>query len=106
MKNTNKNYELIFMKPRKFEDCAKCVNYIKEDKIIFVNLAGIDKENSQRILDYIAGAVYIKEGRMENPADGVLCIIPNTKDYLFDYDRENKNFGNYENETEEIIPEV
>lgn len=97
------DYDIVFIKPVKFEDCAKCVEYIKNQKIVFVNLAGMDKERSQRILDYIAGATYIKDGNMEKPSDEMLCIIPKDKKYLFSYSKDTKTYGKYD-EVEEIIP--
>lgn len=33
------NIDIVFLKFIKFEDCVICVNYIKEDKIVNMNLS-------------------------------------------------------------------
>ena len=33
-----KEYDIVFIKPSKFEDCTKCVEYIKQEKIVHINL--------------------------------------------------------------------
>lgn len=94
------NCDIVFVKPRRFEDCARCIEHIKNDKIVHLNLAGLDPKDSQRILDYISGAVYIKEAEIVNPGESIFCSIPRTKSHLFEYKLKNDNID----EEEEIKP--
>ena len=61
----------------------------------------LDSEKSQRVLDFISGAVHIQEGQVINPGDKIYCSIPKNKSYELDYkDLSNPRFD----EEEEIIP--
>ena len=57
---------IVFIKPARFEDCVKCIEHIKKERIVHINLYDLKEEESQRILDYISGAVYILEGHIVN----------------------------------------
>lgn len=95
-----KDFDIVFVKPRRFEDCLKCIEHIKRDKIVHINLLDLDAKESQRILDYISGAVYIKEGEIVNPGENIFCTIPKNKSHLFEYKLKNESYD----EVEEIIP--
>ncbi|MCJ8341898.1 MAG: cell division protein SepF [Cetobacterium sp.] len=99
------DYEIIFFKPRKFEDCMKCIEYIRDEKIVHINLGELDGETSQRILDFISGAVFIQEGEVVNPGENVFCSIPKNKKYLMDYKgKPGSSTSSRYDEEEEIIP--
>lgn len=95
-----REFDIVFVKPRKFEDCVKCVEHIKKDRIVHINLLDLDAKESQRILDYISGAVYIKGGQIENPGENIFCTIPKNRTYLFEYKAKHESYD----EEEEIIP--
>ncbi len=95
-----KDFDIVFVKPKRYEECKKCVEYIKKDKIVHINLMDLDAKESQRILDYISGAVYIKEGEIVNPGENIFCTIPKNKNHLFDYKVKSENYD----EEEEIVP--
>lgn len=93
--------DIVFLKPRRFEDCVKCIEYIKADKIVHVNLVDLDADKSQRVLDFISGAVHIQDGQIINPAEKIYCSIPKNKKYQLDYKEvSSQRFD----EEEEIIP--
>ncbi|MBC2851459.1 cell division protein SepF [Cetobacterium sp. 8H] len=99
------DYDIVFLKPTRFEDCLKCVEYIKIDKIVHLNLSDLDSEKSQRILDFISGAVHIQEGQIINPGEKIYCSIPKNKSYQLDYkERSNNSTSHRFDEEEEIIP--
>ena len=45
----NSNVDIVFLKPSKFEDCVVCAKYIKEDKIVNMNLSQLDDKDSRRV---------------------------------------------------------
>lgn len=97
------DYDIVFFKPARFEDCMKCIEYIKKDKIVHVNLFGLEADVQQRILDFLSGAIFIQEGKIINPGEKVFCTIPKTKEYYMDYVDKSKVSQRYDEE-EEIIP--
>ncbi|MGL4905027.1 MAG: cell division protein SepF, partial [Cetobacterium sp.] len=70
-----------------------------------INLFDLDSEKSQRILDFISGAVHIQEGQIINPGDKIYCSIPKNRSYQLDYKEVTNSITNPRfDEEEEIIP--
>nr|WP_307774970.1 cell division protein SepF [uncultured Cetobacterium sp.] len=99
------DYDIVFLKPMRFEDCLKCIEYIKAEKIVHINLSDLDPEKSQRILDFVSGAVHIQDGQIINPGDKIYCSIPKNKSYQLEYKEVSKDIASARfDEEEEIIP--
>ena len=82
------NIDIVFLKPTKFEDCVVGANYIKEDKIVNMNLSQLDDNESRRVLDYIAGAIFITKAEIVNVGNKIFCSIPSNKNFLNEMNRE------------------
>ncbi|QQS86708.1 cell division protein SepF [Fusobacterium canifelinum] len=82
------NIDIVFLKPTKFEDCVICANYIKEDKIVNMNLSQLDDNESRRVLDYIAGAIFITKAEIVNVGNKIFCSIPSNRNFLNEMNRE------------------
>lgn len=95
---------MIFLKPLRFEDCVRCIDYIKEDKIVHINLTALDSDKSQRVLDFISGAVHIQEGQIINPGEKIYCSIPKARTYKIEYREPNNIASSRFDEEEEIVP--
>lgn len=99
------NYDIIFFKPEKFEDTRECVTYIKANKIVHVNLFGLEPCVQQRILDFLSGAIFIQEGQIIKTGEEAFCTIPKTVKHLVAYPaKEQEIETSAQNEEEEIIP--
>ena len=83
--------DIIFIKPKSFEDSKRMVNYIVEDKILHINLTSSDKKMYQRVLDFISGAVYLKDAKLLNPSEKIFVSIPKDITYSYDSDSIVKN---------------
>ena len=84
--------DIIFIKPKSFEDSKRIVNYIVEDKILHINLTLSDKKMFQRVLDFISGAVYLKDAKLLNPAENIYLSIPKETTFSWgEEDGENKD---------------
>ena len=93
------NIDIVFLKPTKFEDCVVCANYIKEDKIVNMNLSQLDDNESRRVLDYIAGAIFITKAEIVNVGNKIFCSIPSNRNFLNEMNRETS----HEEEEVEIV---
>ena len=82
------NIDIVFLKPTKFEDCVVCANYIKEDKIVNMNLSQLDDNDSRRVLDYIAGAIFITKAEIVNVGNKIFCSIPSNRNFLKEMNRD------------------
>ena len=93
------NIDIVFLKPTKFEDCVICANYIKDDKIVNMNLSQLDDNESRRVLDYIAGAIFITKAEIVNVGNKIFCSIPSNKNFLNEMNRDTS----HEEEEVEIV---
>lgn len=105
---SSENHELIFLKPIKFEECIKCARYIKDSKIIILNLLALNENDARRMFDYVSGAVSITNYNLESIEKGIYCVFPNYISYKIDESvknlrTKNSNISNQDNEEEEII---
>ncbi len=82
------NIDIVFLKPTKFEDCVICADYIKEDKIVNMNLSQLDDNYSRRVLDYIAGAIFITKAEIVNVGNKIFCSIPSNRNFLNEMNRD------------------
>ena len=82
------NIDIVFLKPTKFEDCVICAGCIKEDKIVNMNLSQLDDSDSRRVLDYIAGAIFITKAEIVNVGNKIFCSIPSNRNFLNEMNRD------------------
>ena len=82
------NIDIVFLKPTKFEDCVICADYIKEDKIVNMNLSQLDDNDSRRVLDYIAGTIFITKAEFVNVGNKIFCSIPSNRNFLNEMNRD------------------
>lgn len=87
-------YQSVIIDPKKFEDCKKIANYIKEDKTVTLNLEHLDNETAQRIIDFLSGAMSIKEAKLIEISRSVYVSVPKDINVFFDgeNDRKEKSF--------------
>ncbi|MDP0493883.1 MAG: cell division protein SepF [Fusobacterium sp. JB021] len=98
-------YDIVFLNPTRFEDCMKYVEYIKNDKIVHINLSEVEEGLKQRILDFISGAVFIQEGKIINPGKDMYCSLPKNCNYYLEKDEKMKRGkSDIYDEEPEIIP--
>ena len=85
------DYSTIFIDPKQFEDSKKIATYIENEKMITINLENIGPNVAQRIMDFLAGAMEIKNANFAQIAKNVYTIVPeNMKVYYEGKRREKK----------------
>ena len=72
----NKGYEVKVMEPRSFEDAATIVQHLRNRKTIVLNLHLLDKEQSQRTIDFVCGAAHALDGKPQKVGDLVFVFTP------------------------------
>ncbi len=87
-------YQSVIIDPKRFEDCKKIANYIKDDKTVTLNLEHLDTETAQRIIDFLSGAMSIKEAKLIEISKNVYVSVPKNINVFFDgeNDRKEKSF--------------
>ena len=64
------------MEPRSFEDAATIVQHLRNRKTIVLNLHLLDKEQSQRTIDFVCGAAHALDGKPQKVGDLVFVFTP------------------------------
>ena len=68
--------EIMTVIPRSFDDAATIVQYLKDRKIVMLNLHLLDKEQSQRTIDFVCGASQALNGNAKKVGDLVFVFAP------------------------------
>lgn len=71
------SYEVMVLEPKCFDDSLDVVNNLRDRKSIILNLHLLDAEQSQRVVDFIAGATHALDGNQQRIGEGVFIFTPN-----------------------------
>ena len=71
-----KGYEVMVVEPRSFGEAGQIVMNLKERKTIVLNLHLLDKEQSQRTIDFVCGAAHALNGKPQKVGDMVFVFTP------------------------------
>ncbi len=73
---TNKGYEVIVFEPRAFNESTAIVEALKERKTVILNLQLLDRDQSQRIVDFLCGCTHALDGNQRKIGDFVFIFTP------------------------------
>ncbi|MFV0315659.1 MAG: cell division protein SepF [Microthrixaceae bacterium] len=62
--------------PSRFDDVQAVADAFKNVQPVIINLQGVDRELSRRLIDFSSGLCYGLEGEMERVADQVFLLTP------------------------------
>ncbi len=86
----------VFIDPKQFDDCRKIAKYIKAGKMITINLESINPNIAQRIMDFLAGAMEIKNASFAQIAKNVYTIVPENMKIMYEGKKREKKLINLE----------
>lgn len=74
------NIELKVVRPEAFEEVSTIADYLLDDCTVVLNLELLDKPTSLRMLDFLNGITYSKDGEIKKVAQSTYIITPNNVD--------------------------
>ena len=74
------NIELKVVRPESFEEVSTIADYLLDDCTVVLNLELLDKPTSLRMLDFLNGITYSKDGEIKKVAQSTYIITPNNVD--------------------------
>lgn len=83
--STQHSSEICIMKPTRFEDSQDVCDMLLQGRAAVVNLEGLELTLSQRIMDFISGAVYSLNGKLHQVSGYIFIISPESFDISGDY---------------------
>lgn len=69
--------EVMIIEPRSFGEAGQIVQNLRDRKTIVLNLHLLDKEQSQRTIDFVCGAASALNGQPQKVGDMVFVFTPN-----------------------------
>lgn len=74
--NSYKSGEVTVLEPRSFSESAQIVKKLIDNKTVILHLDLLDKEQSQRTIDFVCGAAYALNGTAQKISDMVFVLTP------------------------------
>lgn len=69
--------QVVVIEPQGFEEALDIVEHLRSKKSIILNLHLLDTAQSQRVVDFLAGATHALDGHQHRIGDGVFLFTPN-----------------------------
>ncbi len=71
-----KGYEVIVFEPRSYNESKQIAEALKDKKTVILNLQLLDREQSQRVVDFLCGCTYALEGDQRKIGECVFIFTP------------------------------
>lgn len=91
--HNNSQFRVIIIQPETIDDAQEICDHLKSKKAVVVNLEGLGKEEAQRIVDFLSGAIYALDGGIQKVSYGIFVIAPNNVDLMGEFKDELKTKG-------------
>lgn len=83
MQNTGKKqFKLVVTEPKSFDECPKLVDNLKSRKPVILNLEKLENETARKIFDFLSGATYALDGRVQKIANNIFVFAPENVDVM------------------------
>ena len=70
--------EVMVIEPRSFSESAQIVKKLIDKKTVILHLDLLDKEQSQRTIDFVCGASHALQGSVQKISESVVIFTPST----------------------------
>ncbi len=74
--------KMIVYQPISYEDTQNIIDNLKSRKPVIVNMEELEIDCAQRILDFMAGAIYALSGTIHKISRGIFVVAPNNIDVV------------------------
>ena len=68
--------EVLIVRPSVYEDCAKIVDDLKNERTVIMNLEELENPLKNQIFEFVKGAVYALDANMQKASEDILVISP------------------------------
>lgn len=64
--------------PESFDEARNICQFLRLNQAVIVNLENMNRDNAQRIVDFISGAVYSLDGGIKKISAGIFVVTPSS----------------------------
>ncbi len=75
--HTNNNMKIVVHEPLNYEEAPEIVENLKSRKVIVVNFEELDINLKRQIFDFVNGALYAMEGKIQKVTKDIFILAPN-----------------------------
>jgi cell division inhibitor SepF len=75
---------VIVCEPVSFDEAQGVADQLKARRPVILNLEGMDKEQAQRILNFLSGCTYALDGNMQRVGTGIFLLAPSNVEVAMD----------------------
>jgi cell division inhibitor SepF len=68
--------EVSVYAPRSFSDVAEIADALRSRQVVIVNLQNADRSLLQRVVDFVSGAAYTLDGKIQKLAEAIYLVVP------------------------------
>lgn len=73
---TTTQVKVVLAKPTRFENASEIADHILGWRTVVLNLEGVEKDVARRLVDFLSGIVYVREGAVKRVAPNTYLISP------------------------------
>jgi len=88
------DHKIVIVEPRSFGEAKQLVEHLRERKTVMLNLHLLDKEQSQRTIDFVCGAVHALDGTPRQVGDMTFVFAPHNVSLASETLTNPNKFGN------------
>jgi len=89
--STSSGATVILLKPEQYEASRDIADHLRAMHTIVINIESAPKDVARRLLDFLSGAAYALDGRVDKVSNNTFVITPNTIDLAGDLINELEN---------------
>lgn len=83
--HSGKNVKVIVCEPERFEEVQALADHLKNRKQIILNFEATPPDVSQKIIDFISGAVYSLDGQSQQLGHNIFLFAPSSVEISTDH---------------------
>ena len=84
-------FKVVVMQPNKFEDAQDICDHLKNRKPVVINLEDVDRDEAQRIIDFLSGSIFALDGNIQKVSTSIFLVAPSNVDLMGDSKESLKN---------------
>lgn len=74
--HTNNNMKIVIHEPLNYEEAPEIVENLKSRKTVIVNFEKLDDNLKRQIFDFVNGAIYAMEGKIQKVSKDIFLLAP------------------------------
>ncbi|MDK2805597.1 cell division protein SepF [Thermoanaerobacterium thermosaccharolyticum] len=78
--HTQSQIKVIILKPENFEQAQTILDNIKNKKPMIIDLQNMERNDAQRLIDFLSGAIFALNGEIKKIANSIFLIVPDNFD--------------------------